>query len=51
MKSTSCNSNIQFVSVGKFLSELKKKFGEDNDKLAKVAKLKMVKQGGKIIEE
>jgi len=42
---------VQFASVGNFLSELKKEFGEGDDELAKVAELKMVEQEEKIIEK
>ena len=36
---------------GSFLSDLKKEFGREDDKIMKVAKLKKVEQESKTIEE
>jgi len=33
---------LKFLSAGDFLAELKRKFGKDNDELAKIAKLKKI---------
>ena len=33
---------VQFISVGDFLSELKREFGEGNDESVKVAELKRI---------
>jgi len=37
--------------VGEFLADLKKKFGEGNEKTSKIVELRRLKQGGKIMEE
>jgi len=37
--------NLEFELARKFLTELKKKFEERDNKLAKIAELKQVKQG------
>jgi len=42
---------IEYKSVEKFLIALKKEFGEEDKEAVKVAKLKKLKQGGKMIEE
>ena len=42
---------VEFGSVGKFLLELKKEFGEENEELVKVAELKKVEQGGRTMKE
>jgi len=42
---------VQFVSVGDFLSELKRKFGGGDNVLTKIAKLKRGEQEEKVIEE
>ena len=43
--------NIEYISVGDFLADLKIEFEKENDKLAKVTKLKRVEQRGRIIKE
>jgi len=45
------SGNLRYTTVGKFLLDLKEEFGRRNDKTMKVAELKKVKQGSKIIEE
>ena len=42
---------IEFESVGKFLAEIKKEFGGGDEESVKIAELKKIKQGGRIIEE
>jgi len=42
---------IQFASAEDFLGELKREFGEGDDKLTRVAELKKIEQEGKTIEE
>jgi len=41
----------EFRLVGDFLLELRKEFGENNEKLVKVVKLRRIEQEGKIMEE
>jgi len=42
---------VEFLSVGKFLLELKQKFSRGDIELLKVAELKKVKQEGRTMEE
>ena len=42
---------IEFKSVGEFLAEIKKEFGGGDKESVKVAELKKIKQGGRMIEE
>ena len=42
---------IEFESAGEFLAEIKKEFGGGDEELVKVAELKKIKQGGRMIEE
>jgi len=42
---------LDYIIVGEFLVDLKKEFGEGDDKTIKVAKLKKVEQRNRIIEE
>jgi len=42
---------LEFISTGNFLTKLKKKFGREDSKSAKVAKLKKVEQESKTMEE
>jgi len=42
---------IEYKSVGKFLVELKKEFGEGNEEAVKVAELRRLEQGGRIMKE
>ena len=45
------SGNLSYVTVGKFLSDLKEGFGERDNELIKMAKLEKVEQGKKTIEE
>jgi len=42
---------LSYTIIGEFLSDLKKEFGREDNKTIKVAELKKVEQGGKIIED
>ena len=42
---------LEYEIVGKFLANIKKKFGGGDEKGVKVAELKRLEQRGKIIEE
>ena len=42
---------IEYKSVGEFLMAIKKEFGGGDEKLVKVAELKKLEQGGRIMEE
>ena len=42
---------IEFESVGEFLAEIKKEFGEGDEELVKVAELKKIEQGERTMEE
>jgi len=42
---------LEFTLTGDFLTKLKRKFGEDNDKSAKVAELKRVEHKFKKMKE
>ena len=42
---------LNYEVIGKFLENSKKKFGEGDNKIIKVAKLKRMEQGSKMIEE
>ena len=41
----------EFRLMGEFLLELRKEFGENNEELVKVVKLRSIEQEGKIMEE
>ena len=41
---------LEYVTIGKFLIDLKKKFGKMNDETIKVAELKKVEQGSRTME-
>ena len=43
--------NVEYISVEDFLADLKIEFEKENNKLAKVTKLKRVEQRGRIIKE
>ena len=43
--------DLEFLLVRDFFVELKKEFSRENSKLAKITKLKRVKQRSKTIEE
>jgi len=42
---------VEFESVGEFLVEIRKEFGGGDKELVKVAKLKKIEQGGRMIKE
>ena len=42
---------IEFESAGEFLAEIKKEFGGGDEESVKVAELKKIKQGGRMMEE
>ena len=42
---------LEYETVGEFLDNLKKEFGEGDEKSVKVVELKRMKQGGKTIEK
>jgi len=41
----------EYKSVGEFLAEIKKEFGEGDEELLKVVELKRIEQGGRMMEE
>ena len=45
------NRSLEFPIMEDFLTDLKQKFRNENDKLVKIVKLKKVKQESKIIKE
>ena len=45
------SENLSYTTVGEFLANLKSEFGEGDDEMMKVAKLKKLKQESKTIEE
>ena len=42
---------LEYETVGEFLTEIRKEFGGGDEESVKVAKLKSLVQGGKIMEE
>ena len=42
---------LEYKTVGEFLADIRKEFGEGDEKLVKVAELKKLKQGKRIMEE
>ena len=42
---------LEFEIVGEFLAEIKKEFGGEEEESAKVAELKKLEQGGRMMEE
>ena len=42
---------LEFETVGEFLAEIKKEFGEGEEESVKAAELRKMEQGGKIMEE
>jgi len=42
---------LEYETVGEFLAEIRKEFGEEDKELVKVAELKRLEQEGKIMEE
>ena len=45
------SGNLSYTTIREFLSDLKKKFEGDDNKIMKVADLKKIEQRSKIIEE
>ena len=45
------SKSLNYVTVGEFLSDLKKEFGKGNNKMIKVAELKKVEQGSRTMEK
>jgi len=45
------SENLEYETAKEFLMDLKKEFGEEDEKVIKVAELKRIKQGNKTIEE
>ena len=45
------NESLEFATVGDFLTDLKQKFGNRNNKLVKIAELKKVEKRSKTIKE
>jgi len=43
--------NLNYVTVGEFLSNLKKEFGKRDNEIMKVAELERIEQESKTIEE
>ena len=42
---------LEYKTAGEFLADPKKEFGEGDEEIVKVAELKRLEQGGKMIEE
>ena len=42
---------LEYETVGKFLTDIKKKLGGENEESVKVAELKKLEQGSKTIKE
>jgi len=42
---------LEYKTAGEFLADIRKEFGEGNEKIVKVAELKRAEQGEKIIEQ
>jgi len=42
---------LEYVTIGEFLANLKKEFGGEDNKIIKVAKLKKVEQGNRMMKE
>ena len=42
---------IEFENVGEFLVEIRREFGGGDEKLVKIAELKKIEQGGRMMEE
>ena len=42
---------LEYQTVGEFLAEIRKEFGGGEEKSVKVAELRRLEQGGKIMEE
>ena len=45
------NREVEYESAEEFLTSLKKKFGGGEEELVKVAELRKLEQGGKMMEE
>jgi len=42
---------LEYKTAGEFLADIRKEFGEGNEKIVKVAELKRAEQGEKIMEQ
>jgi len=42
---------VEYETVGEFLAEIKKEFGEGDEELVKIAELKRIEQGSRMIED
>jgi len=42
---------VEYESVGEFLAEIKKEFGEGDEESVKIAELKRIEQGSRMIED
>ena len=42
---------LEYETVGKFLADIRKEFGREDEELVKVAKLKRLEQRGRTMEE
>ena len=42
---------LEFETIGEFLAEIKKEFGEGEEELVRAAELRKLEQGGKTMEE
>jgi len=42
---------VEYESAGEFLAEIKKEFGEGNEELVKIAKLKRIEQESRNMEK
>ena len=45
------SGNVSYTTVGEFLLDLKKEFGEGNNKIIKITELKKVEQESRTIKE
>jgi len=45
-----CREELEFKTVGEFLAEIKKEFGEGEEESVKVVELRKIKQGGRTME-
>jgi len=43
--------SLEYETVGEFLVDLKKEFGRGDNEMMKIAELKKIKQGNRIIEK
>ena len=45
------SGGFSYTTIGEFLSDLKEKFGNKNNKIIKMTELKKVEQGSRTMEE